>query len=63
IDDMIDALHGAEPVDKDLPVLVPGDPEHTARASRRVHGVPVPASLRLQIKNIADAAGVPFVLE
>ncbi|HXV32071.1 MAG TPA: Ldh family oxidoreductase [Sinorhizobium sp.] len=63
IDDMIDALHGAEPVGKDLPVLVPGDPEHAARASRRVHGVPVPASLRLQIKNIADAAGVPFVLE
>lgn len=63
IDDMIDALHGAVPVDKGLPVLVPGDPEHTARALRQASGVPIPASLLAQIKEIARAAGAPFLLE
>lgn len=63
VDDMIDALHRAEPADRTLPVLVPGDPEHAARDVRRTDGIPVPDSLLAQIREIADMAGAPFVLE
>ncbi len=63
VDDMIDALRRARPVDPAEPVLVPGDPEVTARARREADGVPIPDRLREQIKTIAEAAGVTFLLE
>ena len=62
VDDMVDALQRARPVDPAEPVLVPGDPELEARAWRVNEGIPVPDRLREQIEAIAQAAGAPFLL-
>jgi LDH2 family malate/lactate/ureidoglycolate dehydrogenase len=40
LDELIDRLHAAPPLDAADPVLVPGDPEHRAVACRRRDGIP-----------------------
>ena len=47
---------------RDLAQLVAGDPEIATRAERLQHGVPIPDDLMVQLRKVADAASVPFVL-
>jgi LDH2 family malate/lactate/ureidoglycolate dehydrogenase len=62
LDAVIDTLHGAKRADPSQPVLVAGDPEMATRAERLRDGVPVPDDLMTQLRAVAAAAGVPFVL-
>jgi LDH2 family malate/lactate/ureidoglycolate dehydrogenase len=43
-------------------VLVAGDPERLTRAERIERGVPIPDDLMTQLRDVAAAAQVPFVL-
>ena len=63
MDEVIDTLHATQPASDDQPVLVPGDPEREARKQRSATGIPVDASLRAEIRAIAEAAGVAYVLD
>jgi LDH2 family malate/lactate/ureidoglycolate dehydrogenase len=63
LDDVIDVLHGTKRADPSQPVLVAGDPERLTRAERLERGVPVPDDLMTQLRDVAAAAGVPFVLQ
>ena len=62
LDQVIDVLHGAKRADPAQPVLVAGDPEMATRQERLAQGVPVPDDLMAQLRAVAKAAGVPFVL-
>jgi LDH2 family malate/lactate/ureidoglycolate dehydrogenase len=62
LDDVIDVLHGAKRANPDQPVLVAGDPERLTRAERIERGVPIPDDLMTQLRDVAAAAQVPFVL-
>ena len=62
LDAVIDTLHAAKPADPAQPVLVAGDPEMATRAERLRDGVPVPDDLMAQLRAVAAAAKVPFVL-
>lgn len=62
LDDLIDMLHGTEPVDPEQPVLVAGDPEHRERAIRLESGIPMTETLFNEVRQVAEACGAPFVL-
>ncbi|HLZ67325.1 MAG TPA: Ldh family oxidoreductase [Aliidongia sp.] len=62
LDDMIDALRATRPVDPAEPVQVAGDPEVRARAERRRDGIPLSARLAQELREIAEAAGAPYLL-
>jgi LDH2 family malate/lactate/ureidoglycolate dehydrogenase len=49
-------------VDPSQPVLVAGDPERLTRAERLEQGVPIPDDLMAQLRGVAAAASVPFLL-
>src|SRR5215470_17518338 len=63
LDQVIDILHDAKRADPSQPVLVAGDPELLTRRERLEGGVPVPDDLMAQLREVAAAARVPFVLE
>ncbi|MFL5134728.1 MAG: Ldh family oxidoreductase [Microvirga sp.] len=60
---VIDTLHATKPVHEDEPVLVPGEPEWAARQERLVTGIPIPETLKLKVREIAEAAGAPYLLQ
>jgi len=62
LDQVIDVLHGAKRADPTQPVLVAGDPEMVTRRERLEQGVPIPEDLMEQLRAVASAAKVPFVL-
>jgi LDH2 family malate/lactate/ureidoglycolate dehydrogenase len=62
LDQVIDVLHGARRADPAQPVLVAGDPEMLTRTERLEQGVPVPDDLMVQLREVAERAGVPFIL-
>lgn len=62
LDVVIDTLHAAKRADPAQPVLVAGDPEMATRAERLRDGVPVPDDLMVQLRAVAQSAGVPFLL-
>lgn len=62
VDDMVDALRASEPVDPRQPVLVAGDPEDASYAERERDGVPLPAKLIEQVRDIAREANARFSL-
>ena len=62
LDQVIDVLHNAKRADPKQPVLVAGDPEMLTRRQRLEQGVPVPDDLMDQLRAVATAARVPFVL-
>jgi LDH2 family malate/lactate/ureidoglycolate dehydrogenase len=62
LDQVIDTLHKARPADPGQPVLVAGDPEMATREERLRDGVPVPDDLMEQVRGVAAAANVAFVL-
>ena len=59
---MTDALRATPPSDPARPVMVAGDPEWAREDDRRAHGIPLPAPLAAQLREIADRSGAPFVL-
>jgi LDH2 family malate/lactate/ureidoglycolate dehydrogenase len=63
LDRLIDALHATPALAADEPVLVPGDPEQRIRAERSRAGIPITRSVFEDIRAVALAAGVPFVLD
>ena len=62
LDDVIDVLHAATPIDAGEPVLVAGEPEAFSRAERSRDGIPVPDSLDDRIRAICHRAGAQFIL-
>src|SRR5260370_40286776 len=62
LDQVIDVLHGAKRADPAQPVLVAGDPEMATRSERLEQGVPIPAGRMEQLRAVASAAKLPFVL-
>ena len=62
LDDLIDMLHGTDPVDPAQPVLVAGDPEHRERARRLVEGIPMTDTLYKEVRAVAESCGAPFIL-
>ena len=63
LDGMLDALHAADPIDPDKPVLVHGDPERANHAERSRNGVPMPPALLAELAEVARLNNVPFVLD
>ncbi len=39
--DMVERARALDPLDTNVPVMVPGDPEKRAAAQRSVHGIPI----------------------
>ncbi|WP_374444440.1 Ldh family oxidoreductase [Stella sp.] len=62
LDQMLDLLRRAPPVDPAQPVLVAGDPEWAHYDRRRVEGIPMPVKLVHHVRAIAARAGAPFLL-
>ena len=62
VDAVIDVLRATPPADPGLPVLVPGDPEAAEREARLADGIPIPAGLERQIRDIALRANAPYLL-
>jgi LDH2 family malate/lactate/ureidoglycolate dehydrogenase len=62
LDVMIDFLHAQTPINPDVPVLVPGDPEIHAREERSKNGVPLAAALVEDIRKICERSGAKFLL-
>ena len=63
LDAMLDSLRATEPLDDAEPVLIPGDPEYAAEAERERSGVPLTRRVVEDLRALASAAGVPFVLD
>jgi LDH2 family malate/lactate/ureidoglycolate dehydrogenase len=62
VDEIIDTLKTTRPSDPAKPVLVPGDPEREAYQRRQAEGIPVQASLKAELRKIAEASGAPYLL-
>ena len=62
LDDLIDMLHGTDPVDPAQPVLVAGDPEHREREKRLTIGIPMTETLFDEVRAVAEDCGAPFIL-
>jgi LDH2 family malate/lactate/ureidoglycolate dehydrogenase len=62
LDIVVDMLHATKRADPAQPVLVAGDPERQARAERLAGGIPMPETLKQQIRDLAAAVGAPYLL-
>ncbi|MEM7251358.1 MAG: Ldh family oxidoreductase [Pseudomonadota bacterium] len=62
LDDLVTMLRDTAPADPDQPVLVPGDPEWRAYTERAKNGIPIPPRLADEIREVANAASVAYVL-
>jgi LDH2 family malate/lactate/ureidoglycolate dehydrogenase len=60
---MLATLRAATPVDSRRPVLVAGDPERAERAERSHAGIPLARAVVEDIRAVARAAKVPFLLD
>lgn len=63
LDAILDVLHATRPANPAEPVLVPGDPEAAQHAERARLGIPLPAPLLRQIRDITARAGVADLLQ
>jgi LDH2 family malate/lactate/ureidoglycolate dehydrogenase len=63
VDELIDDLHGTEPIDPKQPVMVAGEPEDQIAAERQANGIPIPPGLRETIRKLAAETGAPFLLD
>jgi LDH2 family malate/lactate/ureidoglycolate dehydrogenase len=63
LDRMVDGLRATPPTDPAAPVLVAGDPEYACEDRRLAHGIPLSPTLAGQLRDVAERAGAPFVLE
>jgi LDH2 family malate/lactate/ureidoglycolate dehydrogenase len=62
LDVVIDVMHQTPPLNKEQPVLVPGDPESAIREQRLREGVPIPDSLAAKISDICERCGSEYLL-
>jgi len=62
VDQVIDTLHATKPIDPAQKVLVAGDPERQTRAERLEHGIPIPPNLDESLRQVAERAGVAYIL-
>ncbi|WP_252925635.1 Ldh family oxidoreductase [Aliihoeflea sp. 40Bstr573] len=60
---MMDALRATPCFDESVPVMVAGDPEYRREDERKAQGIPLPAKLGRQLRDVCERAGVPFVFE
>jgi LDH2 family malate/lactate/ureidoglycolate dehydrogenase len=58
-----DDLRATTPVDPAQPVMVAGDPQWKNAEKRGVEGIPVGPGLLQQVRQIAQAAGAPWLLD
>jgi LDH2 family malate/lactate/ureidoglycolate dehydrogenase len=63
LDTMLDSLRATDPIDPGEPVLVAGDPEYAAEAERQRLGIPLTRRVVEDLRAVASAADVPFVLD
>ena len=63
LDTMLDSLRATDPIDPVEPVLVPGDPEYAAEAERKRSGIPLTRRVVEDLRAVASAADVTFVLD
>lgn len=63
LDALMDSLHASRPVDPKRPVLVAGDPEYAASATRQHTGIPLTRRVVEDIRTVARAAAAPFLLD
>lgn len=63
LDTLIDSLHETPAVDPAEPVLVAGEPEQRTLARRAHQGIPLARGVFEDLRGVAHAAGVPFLLE
>lgn len=61
VDDLLGALRATPPADG-TPVRVAGDPEAAARTERDRDGIPFPAALLDEIKDVCARSGAPYLL-
>lgn len=57
---LVDSIRATRPEPGRESVLVPGDPEHRARADRSVNGVPLDAETVEGLQKLAEEIGSPF---
>ncbi len=62
MDRLMDMFRGTPPADEGRPVMVPGDPEYAAYEERKVSGIPMTETLYEEVRAVAEASGVPFLL-
>lgn len=60
---LLDALRATPPVDGELSVMVAGDPERKAMARHLAEGIELPPNMKQKIRELAGAAGAPWLLE
>lgn len=63
LDEYIDTLRATEPTDPDNPVQVAGDPEWLSFEKRSQEGIPLSAALADEIRDVAEEAGIGFILQ
>ncbi|KAA2212012.1 Ldh family oxidoreductase [Teichococcus oryzae] len=56
-------LRDSTPADPTRPVLLPGDPEEAERARRAREGIPIPAALARQLREICARCGADYRLQ
>ena len=56
-------LRATTPVDPAQPVMVAGDPQWKLAEARMRDGIPVGAGLMAQVRQIAQAAAAPWLLD
>jgi LDH2 family malate/lactate/ureidoglycolate dehydrogenase len=56
-------LRATTPVDPERPVMVAGDPQWKIAETRLRDGIPVGAGLLAQVRQIAQAAAAPWLLD
>lgn len=62
LDAMIDHIRSGRRLDPSQPILIPGDPEWTARAERLRDGIPLEPALVDALRKVAAEAAVEFLL-
>ena len=62
VDDVLSVLKKSLPANLNRPVQVAGDPERAAKALRVTNGIPMSEALLVQLRSIADNAGVEYSL-
>lgn len=62
MDQLIDMLRDTPPADPAKPVMVAGDPEYATYEERKAAGIPMTDTLYAEVREVAQKAGVPFLL-
>jgi len=63
LDKVIDILKSVVPYDPNKPVMVAGEPELKTKIQRLKNGVPINENLLSLIRDIAERAGVQYLLD